>query len=575
MKTIIRRRSIIDPALQVCNLDLLLQRLYSARGIKNPEGIAYDLKNLTHFSALKNIDLAVDVLWVALIEKQRILILGDFDADGATSTALAIQALRAFGFKDVTYLIPNRFEFGYGLTPEIVAVAALSKPNLILTVDNGISSIDGVEEANRLGIKVLITDHHLVPENLPLAAAIVNPNLLEDNFPSKSLAGVGVIFYVMLALRHRLRQNNWFEKQNLPEPNLAQFLDLVALGTVADLVPLDYINRILVQQGLSRIRAGECRAGIKALIDISKRDCEHITTADLGYAIAPRLNAAGRLDDMALGVECLLTDDHSKAQEMAKVLDDLNSARREIESDMQDQALQVLATLTLQPNTPYGVCIFNPDWHIGVVGILASRIKERVHRPVIAFAALNEEEIKGSGRSISGLHLRDVLSSIAALYPNLITKFGGHAMAVGLSLRRENYENFVLAFNEEVKKQLKDEDLQAKIYTDGELEAENISLATAKLLRSAGPWGQGFPEPVFDGVFNVVNQKLVGQKHLKLSLALPSYGGNIYEAIYFNVDLKRWPNERCKKVHIVYRLNVNEFNDRYFLQLIVEQIQEV
>lgn len=575
MKTILRRRSIVDEKLQASNLSPLLKRLYAARGVTSPDEVVYDLKNLAHFSALKNIDLGVDCLLTALINQERILIVGDFDADGATSTALAVLALRAFGFQNVAYLIPNRFEFGYGLTPEIVAVAATMQPNLIITVDNGISSHAGVAAANQLGIKVLVTDHHLPPFELPDAIAIINPSQAEDIFPSKALAGVGVVFYLMLALRSRLRQIGWFQQQGILEPNLAQFLDLVALGTVADLVPFDYNNRILVQQGLERIRSGECRVGIKALLQIAKRDYEQITTSDLGYAVAPRLNAAGRLDDMSLGVECLLSDDAEHAAQMAKALNDLNDTRREIESDMQQQALLALASLSLQQNLPHGLCIFDPNWHIGVVGILASRIKERVHRPVIAFAALNEDEIKGSGRSVTGLHLRDVLSNIAASYPDLITKFGGHAMAVGLSLRRQNYEAFNLAFIAEVEKHLNEEDLQAKIYTDGELEPENICLTTAKLLRKAGPWGQDFSDPVFEGDFNVLQQKLVGQKHLKMFLAVPGGGNIVCDAIRFNVDLKRWPNERCKKVHIVYRLDVNEYNDNYYLQLIVENLQEI
>ena len=575
MKIILRRRAIVDEKLQASNLPPLLQRLYAARGVTSPDEVAYDLKNLAHFAALKNIDLGVDCLIAALTKQERILIIGDFDADGATSTALAVLALRAFGFHNVTYLIPNRFEFGYGLTPEIVAVAATMQPDLIITVDNGISSHAGVAAANQLGIKVLVTDHHLPPFELPDAVAIINPSQAEDIFPSKALAGVGVVFYLMLALRSRLRQIGWFQQRGILEPNLAQFLDLVALGTVADLVPLDYNNRILVQQGLERIRSGECRVGIKALLQIAKRDYEQITTSDLGYAVAPRLNAAGRLDDMSLGVECLLSDDAEHAAQMAKALNDLNDTRREIESDMQQQALLALASLSLQQNLPHGLCIFDPNWHIGVVGILASRIKERVHRPVIAFAALNDEEIKGSGRSVTGLHLRDVLSNIAASYPDLITKFGGHAMAVGLSLRRQNYEAFNAAFIAEVEKHLKEEDLQAKIYTDGELEPENICLTTAKILRKAGPWGQEFPDPVFEGDFNVLQQKLVGQKHLKMFLAIPGGSNMVCDAIRFNADLKHWPNERCKKVHIVYRLDVNEYNDNYYLQLIIEHLQEI
>ena len=575
MKKIIRRISVIPEALANSDLHPLLKRIYAARQVNSQDEVLYGLNKLLHFSLLKNIDLATKCLMESLLSGQRTLIIGDFDADGATSTALMILALRAFGFNNVGFLIPNRFEFGYGLTPEIVEVAAKSKPDLIVTVDNGISSHDGVLEANRLGIKVLITDHHLPAQDLPDAAAILNPNQPGDEFTSKTLAGVGVVFYLMLALRSKLKETGYFQKNNIQEPNLANFLDLVALGTVADLVPLDYNNRILVAQGLIRIARGECRPGIKALINISKRNYENITAADLAYAIAPRLNAAGRLDDMSLGVLGLITDDLNKATLIAKSLDELNSTRREIEVGMQSEAFNALAHLELSKELPPGVCILNSSWHIGVIGILASRVKERVNRPVIAFAPLNDDELKVSGRSIEGLHLRDVLSNISATYPELIKKFGGHAMAVGLSLKTENYEKFNLAFIEEVEKHVKNLDLRAQIYSDGELELENISLGTAKLLQRSGPWGQRFPEPVFDGVFKVLDQRLVGDKHLKLLVSGISERNATLNAIAFNVDKKRWPNPRCNKVYLVYRLNLNEYNDNQYLQLVVENFWEV
>jgi len=575
MKKIIRRTSIISEDLKKSDLPILLQRIYANRNITSPDEVSYSLNRLLHFSSLKNIDLAVNCLIEALTNQKRLLIIGDFDADGATSTALMVLALRAFGFNYVDYLIPNRFEFGYGLTPEIVQVAHEKKPDLIITVDNGISSHDGVLEAKRLGIEVLITDHHLSPQDLPNAAVILNPNQIDDEFSSKNLAGVGVAFYLILALRSRLKTDGYFQKNGFNEPNLAAFLDLVALGTVADLVPLDYNNRVLVATGLSRIQRGDCRPGIKALLSISNRNYENISAADLAYAVAPRLNAAGRLDDMSLGVECLLTRDEKVALETAKSLDILNKERRELEYDMQTQAFNILGTLELSKQLPHGVCIFNATWHIGVIGILASRVKERINRPVIAFAPQNNEELKGSGRSIEGLHLRDVLSNISTTHPNLIKKFGGHAMAIGLTLNTCDYEKFTLVFTEEVEKHLKNQELRTQIYSDGELQAEDFLIKTAKLLQNSGPWGQGFPEPIFDGVFNVLDQRLVGEKHLKLLLGIPGEQRLTLNAIAFNIDRNHWPNPRCKKVYLVYRLNLNEYNDSEYLQLVVENLWEV
>ena len=488
-KVIVRRSAMTQDELE--GIHPLLKRIYGLRGIKSRNEIEHDLINLTPFSQLLQIDAAVACLFEALQQQQNILIIGDFDADGATSSALAVSALRSFGAKNVSYLVPNRFEYGYGLTPEIVLVAAQRQPHLIITVDNGISSCAGVAKANELGIKVLITDHHLPGNELPAAAAIVNPNQPGDLFPSKNLAGVGVIFYVMLALRSHLRANHWFAQQNIPEPNMGQFLDLVALGTVADVVVLDKNNRIFVQQGLQRIRAGKARLGIQALLEIAGRKQNNLTASDLGFAIAPRLNAAGRLDDMSLGIECLLCNDANLAREMAVQLDVLNRERQAIEADMQQQAQQALSRLHFDNTMAMGLCLFDAAWHQGVIGILASRIKDQFNRPVIAFAAIDNNEIKGSARSVSGIHIRDVLDAVATRHPGLITKFGGHAMAAGLSLPRDNFLTFSRAFDAEVQRLLNPDDLQGKIYSDGELAAEDFNLTTAGLLRDAGPVGAG------------------------------------------------------------------------------------
>jgi single-stranded-DNA-specific exonuclease len=516
--------------------------------------------------------LAVDLLQQAIADRQRIVVVGDFDADGATSCALSLRALRAMGAVDVHYLVPNRFEYGYGLTPEIVAVAARLQPDLIMTVDNGISSIDGVAAARQLGICVLITDHHLPGKQLPAAEAIVNPNVRGDPFPSKHLAGVGVVFYVMLALRTRLREQRWFEKANLPEPNLAQFLDLVALGTVADVVPLDRNNRILVHQGIQRLRAGSCVPGIRALLEIAARNLQRLVATDLGFAVGPRLNAAGRLDDMSLGIECLLTDDLNAARQMAAQLDAFNRDRKDIESDMQGQALQAITALDLKDEKlPLGLCLFEPDWHQGVIGILASRIKERFHRPVIAFARSGEGQLKGSARSVSGLHIRDALDAVAVGHPGLIEKFGGHAMAAGLSLAEAGYPAFSAAFNEEVSRHLSVDDLTGVIYSDGELSDQELSLDTAQLLRDASPWGQGFPAPLFEGDFRVLGYRVVGEKHLKVTLQRQHGRGQI-DGIAFNTP--ELPAD-CRRVHVAYRLDANEFRGIVSPQLIVEYIEAI
>lgn len=547
----------------------VLQRIYAARGVKSVGELDYSLKRLHPYAHLKGIEAAVDLLVEALRKQKHILIVADYDADGATSCALAIRGLRAMGAQQVGYVVPNRFEYGYGLTPEIVAVAARQKPDLLITVDNGIASIEGVKEARRRGFGVLITDHHLPGTTLPGADAIVNPNQPADPFPSKNLAGVGVMFYVLMALRTRLRTKGWFATKGLPEPNLAELLDLVALGTVADVVPLDHNNRILVSQGLCRMRAGRASPGIRAMVRVANRDLTQLTANDLGFAVGPRLNAAGRLSDMSLGIECLLTEEESAALHMAERLNELNQDRRMIEGQMQEQALAILATLALKDglDLPFGVCLFDESWHQGVIGILAARIRERIHRPVIAFAAGDKEEIKGSARSVMGVHIRDVLDRVATAHPGLITKFGGHAMAAGLSLHRRHLEAFSTAFDQEVQRHVSIEELQGTLYTDGELSPEDLSLELAQQLRNAGPWGQGFAEPLFDGEFEVMDRWVVADKHLKLILRAnnsPPIG-----AIAFNTVGEEWP-EDLRRMAIAYRLDIHEYQGMRSAQLIVE-----
>lgn len=553
----------------------LLQRIYAARGVITPSQLDKRLHTLLPFSHLTDIDKACIRLEKALVEQQRILIIGDFDADGATSTAVAVSALKIMGAAVVEYLVPNRFEYGYGLTPAIVEVATKWKPHLIITVDNGIASLDGVDAANQAGIDVLITDHHLPAETLPNACAIVNPNQKDDNFSSKCIAGVGVIFYVMVALRRHLVNIKWFSSQSLPEPNMAQFLDLVALGTVADVVALDQNNRILVNQGLLRIRQGHCRPGIKALIEIANRHPEKLKESDLGFAVAPRLNAAGRLDDMSLGIECLLCDDSTQAKFLAQQLDELNQERKIIESEMKEQALIAIEILSKkiehQQHLPLALCLVDDTWHQGVIGILAGRLKERFHRPVIAFSIINEHEMKGSARSVNGLNIRDVLAAVDRDLPGLITKFGGHAMAAGLTLSPKNFSKFKDAFVHEVEKNLDIADCKNQLFTDGPLTKDELNLETASLLQSAGPWGQQFPEPCFDNIFEVLDQRLLAQRHLKLTLVHID-GGDSIEAIAFNVDLSCWPNHRAKKVYIAYKLDINEYQNRSKLQLIIESL---
>ncbi len=572
--TIIRREVVSDAAAfdLPSNLSPLLQRIYLSRGVSDSRQLERTLPFLADSQSIKDIDRAVQLLADAVMNRQRILIVGDFDADGATSSALGVLALRSMGALYVDFLVPNRFEYGYGLSPAIVEVAKEQHPDLLVTVDNGISSIEGVRAAKEAGIKVLVTDHHLAGEELPIADAIVNPNQPGCTFPWKNTAGVGVIFYVLCALRAELDRRGWFGDR--PKPNMASFLDIVALGTVADVVGLDSNNRILVHQGLSRIRAGKARPGILALAEVAKRDPTKLVASDLGFALAPRLNAAGRLDDMSLGIELLITDDPNHACTIASELDSLNRERREIEESMKEEALRDLAKLQLgdKKALPWGVCLYQDDWHQGVIGILASRVKEKIHRPVIAFAPGDEGQIKGSARSIPGFHVRDALEAISTRHPGLILKFGGHAMAAGLTINEQDYQTFAEAFDREARRLLTPEQLESCLMTDGALKQQELSLETAELLREAGPWGQSFPEPLFDGVFELKEQRLVGSKHLKMML-VPEGGQEWIDAIWFNIDTRSWPNSAITRVRAVYRLDVNEFRGRRSVQLMVEYLE--
>ncbi|MHC5349649.1 single-stranded-DNA-specific exonuclease RecJ [Metapseudomonas furukawaii] len=552
------------------DLPPLLTRLYAARGVQSADELDKSLARLIPYQRLKGIDAAVDLLVDALAQRQRILYVGDFDADGATASCVGVLGLRMLGAFHVDYLVPNRFEYGYGLTPEIVAVALKRHPDLLVTVDNGISSVEGVAAAKAAGLKVLVTDHHLPGPELPAADAIVNPNQPGCDFPSKSLAGVGVIFYVLLALRARLRESGWFARTGIREPNLGELLDLVALGSVADVVPLDANNRILVHQGLARIRAGRARPGLKAILEVAGRQASRITSTDLGFILGPRLNAAGRLDDMSLGIECLLCEDEALARDMAAQLDALNQDRKAIEQGMQREALAQLKNLPIE-DMPFGLCLFEPEWHQGVIGILASRLKERYHRPTIAFADAGDGLLKGSARSVPGFHIRDALDAVAARHPGLITKFGGHAMAAGLSLPVEHFGAFAAAFDAETRRQLCEEDLTGRLLSDGQLGIEEFHLELARALRLAGPWGQHFPEPLFHGVFQIVQQRLVGERHLKLVLK-SECGALQLDGIAFNIDREQWPNPTVRWAELAYKLDVNEYRGQESVQLMVAHI---
>ena len=565
------RREVTGASLS-SDLHPVIDRIYRGRNIANLDDLENGLKGLTHFNVLKGMPQAAQILANAVVQNKRIIIVGDFDADGATSTSVCILALRAMGYHNVDFLVPNRFDFGYGLSVPIVDEAAKQGAEVIVTVDNGISCIDGVTHAKSLGMQVVVTDHHLPGDVLPPADAIVNPNQPGCEFPSKNLAGVGVAFYIMLALKAELQQQGHFERAGLAPPNLASLLDIVAVGTVADVVVLDKNNRILVHQGLQRIRAGKCRPGIKALVEVANRDCAHLTSTDLGFVVGPRLNAAGRLDDMSQGIACLLEDETIQARMIAAELDALNKERREIETGMKAQAETVLEQMALdEGDMPSALVVYREDFHQGVIGIVAGRLKEKYLKPVIAFAHQDDEIIKGSARSIPGVHIRDVLDEVNTRYPGVIEKFGGHAMAAGLSLPVAKLQDFEQAFVDIARAHMAKLDGNHALLSDGDLSSKELCLPFAHLLRQAGPFGQGFESPLFDGEFALLDQRLVGQKHLKM--VLKSDGANEVDAIAFNVDLKSWPNAMVKRVHIAYRLDINVFRGQETVQLVVEQIE--
>jgi len=574
----VKKAIVVRPALKkradFGDIHPLLARIFAARGLTSSADLERSLAKLPSPWLLSGMEDMVSELVYVLKMRQRICIVADFDADGATSCALAIKGLQLLGAGQVDFVVPNRFEYGYGLTPEIVELVKLQQPDVLITVDNGISSLDGVLAAQQAGIKVLITDHHLPGEQLPQATAIVNPNLLDDRFPCKALAGVGVMFYVLMALRVRLRELDWFSQRQIPEPNLGQLLDYVALGTVADVVTLDVVNRTLVYQGLLRIRTGKSGPGLRALIEIAGKNLQTINAADLGFSIAPRLNAAGRMDDMTLGIQCLLTEDPGLAKTIAVQLDELNNDRREIEGQMKFEAMALLADMKMldEHHLPAGVCLYDGNWHQGVIGILASRIKDRLHRPVIAFAPAGNDLIKGSARSIAGVHIRDVLSDIAAAHPKLLSKFGGHAMAAGLSLAMHDYPAFALVFDDVVRKRLAQVDLEQKVWSDGELSEQELSLEVADLLQQAATWGQGFPEPIFHGEFDVIQARIVGQRHLKLVLRKPG-GGLLLDAIAFFIDQpENWLGLRS--IVAAYKLDINEYKGNRSVQLLLQYLEK-
>jgi single-stranded-DNA-specific exonuclease len=552
------------------SLHPVLQRIYAARQIGSLQELDYGIHRLLHFRDLKNIGAAAQLLADAISTDKKILIVGDFDTDGATSTALAMTALRQFGANHVTYLVPNRFEYGYGLSPEIVAIA--KQPDIIITVDNGISSYQGVLAAQQAGIQVLITDHHLPPEILPPAEVIVNPQQPGDQFLSKNLAGVGVVFYVMVALRDVLQRSDWFQSRMIPYPKMNHLLDLVALGTVADMVPLDANNRILVHNGLQRIRSSKtCCLGIQALVNVSGCDLSQLTASHLGFNIAPKLNAAGRLQDMSLGIECLLAQDKQKALVIAKELSVLNKKRQTIEKNMQEKAFFSLNKLSLS-SKQHSICLFDPKWHQGITGLVAGRIKERWNKPTIIFAPSHQPgELKGSARSILGIHIRDALANIAAQYPQLLSRFGGHAAAAGLSLAEEQYDQFSKIFESTIQELMCNLTTTEIEQTDGMLTAKELSVSFALLIQEAGPWGQGFPEPLFDGNFKLLSQRIVGERHLQMTLKYTESQKPI-KGILFNVDLEQWPNFRVNTVRLLYRLSVDDWGGRREVKLHIQKL---
>lgn len=591
-------------------LSPLLKRIFENRNLTDPSELTYPLARMLPPDTLKNGARAAELLLSAVTSQQSILIIGDYDTDGATATALGLLCLRAMGADNIDYLVPNRFEFGYGLSPEIAEVAAQKLPDLIITVDNGINSVQGVSLLKQRNISVIITDHHLAGAILPDADAILNPNQPGCDFPSKALAGVGVMFYLLLLLRAKLTAANWFDERKITCPNLAEYLDLVALGTVADVVPLDYNNRILVAQGIARIKAGRCRHGILALLEVAGKHHNGIVSSDLGFVVAPRLNAAGRLEDIAIGIECLLTDDSAKAREYAQQLNEINLERRAIEQEMQTQAMNIVGRLVnsteqsqseqsqaeqskaeqdkAKKNKPgqnkpgqnkndpkanlNGFCLYEPGWHQGIVGLVASRVKDKTGQPVIAFADTKDNKLSGSARSISGLHIKDMLESISAEQPGLIIKFGGHAMAAGLTIDVKNFAGFKAIFHDHVASHFGTAGVANVIYTDGDLPEHEITLDNAEQLRAAAPWGQGFPAPLFDGVFIVASQKVVAEQHLRFTLQTPERAGH-FEGIAFRAIEPGQPMPQLEQIHAVYQLDVNEFRGKHSLQLIIEHFQ--
>ena len=555
------------PAPGLGDLPPLLRRIYASRGVTDPTELDRSLKGPLTPAGLSGAAAAAARLATAVRDGEAILLVGDFDADGATSVALAVSLLRAMGAGVVDFLVPNRFEFGYGLSPEIVALAARRAPRLLVTVDNGVSSVAGVAAAKAAGMDVIVTDHHLPGRELPAADAIVNPNLPGCGFASKALAGVGVIYYVLSLVRAELRAAGWFADR--AEPVLADWLDLVALGTVADVVPLDRNNRILVHQGLARMRGGRCRPGIRALAEVAGRDLSRLSAQDLGFALGPRLNAAGRLDDMSLGIRCLLATELEQARNLARALDELNHARRQLEQEMVRDAELIVAGHRLDAGERFGVCVYEPGWHQGVIGIVAGRLRERINRPVVAFAEAgpaSPDELKGSARSVPALHVRDALDAVASRHPGMLSRFGGHAMAAGLSLKRVHYERFATAFDAEVRRQIPAAALEHRLETDGELDAGELSLDMARRLAGGGPWGQGFPEPLFHGDFELVSQRVVGEDHLKLVVR---HGGRLVDAIAF----RQAPVEEARRLRLAYRLAENDYGDLPTLQLVVEHLR--
>ena len=575
-KKIVRRvfDSEVLKSLESHGLDSLLPRIYASRGVKSVDEVHYTLKNLVSFEKLKGAVEAADLIFKSLEADKSIVILGDYDADGATAVAVMVSAFKMFGVK-VNYIVPNRFKEGYGLTSELVDEAHEKyKADVLISVDSGIKDIEGVDYANSLGMQVIITDHHIPDENLPKAAVIVNPNLaINKDFPSKCMAGVGVAFYVMLALRSVLRKKDWFIMRDIADPNMAELLDLVALGTIADVVGLDKNNRLMVYQGLLRIKKDKARVGIRALFSVTQRNISDATSGDLAFAIAPHINAAGRLQDISVGVQLLISNDPVESDKLALQLHDLNVERKKIESLMQQQAVEIVNDYKSQKvDVSSGLCLYKSEWHQGVAGILASRMKEQFACPVIILTSHSETELKGSARSIEGIDVRQIIADIADQYPKIVLKFGGHKTAAGLTIAADGLEVFQQEFSSSCQKLLSRDVVNIILESDGELPANRLTIETAKMLRDAGPWGHEFSEPLFNGCFNIVEQRIVGQRHLKLSLQnINSY--EILNAIMFNVDLEKWPNEIADQVNILYRLDVNEFRGFPQLQLIVQHIE--